>query len=97
VPGKPSCVFCEKPGSSTEHVFAQWIGEALDGFGPFNLKRSGVRSKSETKTIAVTTRAACEPCNTSWMSRFEEAVKRILTPMPRRPISWEVNGKVKRS
>jgi hypothetical protein len=81
VPATPSCVFCEQAGSSTEHVFAQWIGEALDGYGPFNLKRSGGRSKSETKTIAVTTRAACEPCNNAWMSRLEEAVKPILTPM----------------
>lgn len=74
-------MFCEQPGSSAEHVFAQWIGEALEGYGPFSLKRSGGRSKSGTKTIAVLTRAACERCNNTWMSQFEEAVKPILSPM----------------
>lgn len=75
------CAFCEKPGSSKEHVFAQWISDVLVGTELFNLKRSGGRSKVGLRTVGVTTRAACMTCNNTWMSQFEDAAKPIIAPL----------------
>ena len=62
-------------------MFATWLADVLAGYGPFNLKRSSGRSKTDMSTIGVLTRAPCETCNNTWMSRFEDAVKPILTPL----------------
>jgi hypothetical protein len=83
------CSFCERPGTSKEHVFAQWLADVVVGEGDFNLKRSGGRSKQGLKTVGVTTRAACRKCNNEWMSRFEDAAKPLISPLIRdEPVRW---------
>jgi hypothetical protein len=77
------CTFCRSPGSSEEDVFAKWIADALGGPGKFgfDLQTRQGRSKTNTRHLRLTSRAACAKCNSEWMSQFEETAAPLLTPM----------------
>jgi len=74
------CVFCGERGGSDEDVFAKWIAEVL-GNRPFAMRRDHGRSKTNLRYLGLTSRAPCETCNNTWMSRVEGAAKPLLTPV----------------
>jgi hypothetical protein len=85
-------VFCERQGSSEEHVLAKWLTDALGGPGPFGFKldRRYGRGKTNLTYLGVTTRAACQTCNNGWMSQFEQTAKPLLIPIIRdQPAMWD--------
>lgn len=87
------CPFCREHGSSEEDVFALWITEAVGGVGVFNFRGSHSRSKSGIRRFGVTTRAVCRPCNTGWLSRLEDTVKPLLTPVIQgKPHVWQTGN-----
>jgi hypothetical protein len=87
------CVFCGRPGTSEEHVFATWIADVLKGEGTFTLGRQHGRSKTNLKHLGVTSRAACATCNTTWMSQSEQAVRPLLTPaIQDRAATWSTEA-----
>lgn len=57
----------------------------LKGEGAFTLGRQHGRNKANLHHLGVTSRAACETCNNTWMSQFEQtarpwAMKTALMP-----------------
>lgn len=88
------CRFCGGPGSSKEHSLPSWVTRAMTPeLGPGVSATFRHRSENPdagiplaektTKGAAFVTRAFCEPCNTGWMSRLENAAQQILEPMIR--------------
>lgn len=86
-----TCAFCRERGSSEEHVYAKWIAKLVAGTGPgaFRLTRRHGRNKTNKHHLGLTSRAACEFCNTRWMSDFEESAKPLLAPIIQdQPTRW---------
>lgn len=83
------CVFCERPGSSEEDVFAKWIADLMRNGAVFNLRRAHGRSKTNLRYLGIKSRAACKTCNNEWMSQFEQTVQPLLTPnIKGEPTRW---------
>jgi hypothetical protein len=86
------CMFCQqrKP-RAREDIISNWISNELGGEPPFYLElRSGQpgqlglsRSRVGGSLAMVKLANVCVDCNTGWMSRSEDAAKRILLPMMR--------------
>lgn len=88
-------MFCGLGGSSEEDIFAKWITKALGGPGEFgfDLQTRHGRSKTNTRLLRLTSRAACERCNNEWMSQFEQTVGPLLTPIFRgQSVSWSAES-----
>jgi hypothetical protein len=82
-------------GSSEEDVFAKWITKALGGPGEygFDLQRQHGRTKTHTRSLRLTSRAACRRCNNEWMSQFEQTAEPLLTPIFRgQSVSWSAES-----
>jgi hypothetical protein len=81
------CLACGITSSppSREHVFAQWLLDALGGISMNFYRRHGDgRREIHRKTInlrSFTLKRICEDCNNGWMCRLEEALKPILLPL----------------
>jgi hypothetical protein len=89
---RPICKFCGKPGSSDEHIIAQWIGRLLSEGAPpgahfvFHHRSAhpevGIPERVKTaKLPSYRTRAFCRPCNNGWMSELEVRVRPVLEPL----------------
>jgi hypothetical protein len=84
-------LFCQRPGTSREHILARWIGASLsdnpppgatvqlthETFGP----DGNLIARKSAKRTAFYTRAFCTTCNNTWMSRLDELVKPMLLEM----------------
>lgn len=83
---KKTCIFCSRRATTHEDVIPKWILRLLrkqDGERvPMRTRRLGkppadrIVADSAQKVGSV-----CSGCNNGWMSRLEEDVKPILTPM----------------
>lgn len=61
----------------------------LKGEGAFTLGRQHGRNKANLHHLGVTSRAACETCNNTWMSQFEQTARPLLTPpIQDRGVEW---------
>jgi hypothetical protein len=88
------CVFCARPGSSREDVFAEWISEVFPGTGTFSMQRSAGRDKTGSRHMGLITRAACRLCNNGWMSVSEKKAKPLLAPvMQGRSATWSTTDR----
>lgn len=87
------CVFCgnvikganksNKSNKSKEHIFPQWLQDHLDlkqqAIFPTLYTTIGEVDKYRQMTFnGFLSGFVCEPCNTGWMSKLEDAVKPIL-------------------
>jgi hypothetical protein len=82
---RPSCWWCQEPGSSKEDVVPLWQRRLYPGegwwihrtahpdIGDFRTKRA--------KKPAFVSRKFCETCNNGWMARLEETALLLLGPM----------------
>jgi len=85
-------VFCQKPGSSREDVFALWISSLLEKGTPFTLTNSHGRNKDGLKKLGVYTRDVCRSCNNEWMSRLENKTKPLISSaILGQPTKWDVS------
>lgn len=87
------CIFCNRPGLSKEHVFSQWMHAYLPTdvseyrhqvsrrFDPVTGMTK--TEKAQQGSVAkLQLRIVCEfHCNNGWISRLDEAIKPILTPL----------------
>lgn len=93
-PGK--CIFCGRGGLSKEHIWSEWTyklvptvpdGEHIRSVyqsSKHNPRIAGLESKRKrqgsTNTIKIY--AVCKThCNNGWMSRLDETIKPILSPL----------------
>jgi hypothetical protein len=83
----PTCIFCNNPSGSREHVWPKWILERKD-LGPFRLKIGNGQEKVIDVELQVKT--VCGKCNNGWMSDLEAEAKPILEQMfDDKPISLD--------
>ena len=90
------CIFCGQTGVrikiTREHTFPNWINKVLTRavVGPDITYERSIQQGPQAGTVNTwkanevadnTIRTACEPCNTGWMRRWEDAVAPIITPM----------------
>lgn len=83
-----SCLFCANPKLTREHVLPLWLSRLVSELGP----GGPVTATREAEHVLdfqqwqadvgeLKLRRVCEPCNTGWMRRLEDAVIPIMTPM----------------
>jgi hypothetical protein len=83
---KKTCIFCSRRATTDEDVIPKWVlrilrkqaGERV----PMRTYRQG--KPPEDRIVADSAQkvgSVCHSCNNGWMSRLEEDVKPILTPM----------------
>lgn len=81
----PTCLFCgsQKGPFDVEDVFAIWIRKVLPrpAIVIRNSDNSNRKPKVSTVLEAKLRKAVCKSCNGGWMSRLENAAKRVLSPM----------------
>lgn len=79
------CLFCDRPATSREHVWPDWVLEFLASTRTMNVDgelgdgRSfhvGGGRKAELKA-----RCVCDDCNRGWMSKLESTARPILGPL----------------
>ena len=73
----PTCIFCDKPSGSREHVWPKWILERKD-LGAFKLKIAGGPEKI-LNNVELKVKTVCGICNNGWMSDLEAQAIPILT------------------
>lgn len=83
---RKACVFCGTSDgkSSNEHVFPQWIRDALglDGLAEAELhSTTGTVKRFQTRPFDQTVNVVCRACNSTWMSALEARARPILTPL----------------
>lgn len=65
-------MFCGGGPVTKEHVWPEWIGQELSKLSsePFRGTRGegGAATRWKTRTLDVTVRRFCKPCNSGWMS-----------------------------
>jgi hypothetical protein len=72
----PTCIFCENPARTREHLWPLWIHEKRD-FGPIKVQRSRSQEiiipdpKQKVRTV-------CKKCNNEWMSDLENENKHVV-------------------
>jgi hypothetical protein len=77
--GKRTCIFCDAPANSREHIFPDWILKLHGSDRPFRQKLG--RGETRTFTGDLTVRGVCNTCNLGWMSTLETAVSPFTTQM----------------
>jgi hypothetical protein len=80
------CIFCDSRANSNEDVFPKWVIKLLrkhdDEIVPMKTHRLQQPPKEYlTAESALTVGNVCEGCNNGWMSRLENDVKPIFSPM----------------
>lgn len=81
--GSRTCLFCGDIDLSREHVFAQWLLEALDvrkkQMGMEHYTFFGMKLGERPLSLgSLINGLVCRGCNNGWMSRLESSVKPIL-------------------
>lgn len=88
-----SCIFCGGGSLSREHVWPRWAAELLpDAPGalltlyekPVTQPGPPTKEKERNRQGSLKShrvRAVCRSCNSGWMSRLEESVRPVLTPL----------------
>lgn len=92
---RKGCIFCSGFGLSKEHIFSRWT-YALVPAAPNSTHSRGHAVSSRTNRHlfdkvdvedyqgnlnTIRFRVVCKTCNNGWMSRLDNAVKPILTPL----------------
>lgn len=88
------CAFCGGGNVSDEHFWPQWAEPLLPNGRELSYveysnhlhaddteRKPSRHMRRQGSVINKTVRAACERCNSGWMSRLEMAVQPILTPL----------------
>jgi hypothetical protein len=76
-----ACIFCGGTPLTVEHVWPEWVARLFDTTS-VRITRSGSKPVAySARTIELKAAVVCEPCNTGWMNRVENAARPILTPM----------------
>lgn len=85
---KRFCVFClADENLSKEHVWPEWVRKHVpvrpDLDAPYIWTQAGevVREERNIPLADITVRRVCEPCNTGWMCRIEEAAEPVLADL----------------
>lgn len=75
-----ACVFCGGGPLTKEHVYPQWLRDALP-LASARFKTSDAEGTPlwEQGTFDIEARVVCEPCNTGWMSDLEGVCGPLLT------------------
>lgn len=80
------CVFCGASGPMTrEHVWPDWLSRTGFSNEPTVIE-SGSLNRLPAKLgpmrpLSTTVKAVCDKCNNGWMSRLEQVIKPVLTPI----------------
>lgn len=83
------CIFCGQPAGSAEHIVAKWMLRDLDlykiksriGFGRQRPDGELDEIDAPQPLGSFTTDQVCGTCNKGWMSRLENYVKPLLSPL----------------
>ena len=77
-----SCVFCNSPATSKEHIWPNWAARHISPSAPvdhyLNVVEEGWLDTDRSwpqKQFTMTVRAVCETCNNGWMAELEGHVK----------------------
>ena len=81
-----TCIFCNGRVDSNEDIWPKWVLRLLkkshDERVPMRAQRYKEQPKEwPTKDSALKIGNVCQECNNGWMSRLEDQVKPILSPM----------------
>lgn len=77
---KKTCLFCDKPAKSLEHVWPQWILARVKSRLPVR-HAIGDYPVKMVATPEITVRSVCSHCNQGWMSNLENECAPIMSPM----------------
>jgi hypothetical protein len=77
------CWYCDRPGVSSHHVFAQSFSKLFPGHGTFRLDcghpELGRRfPPRRAPKLMIKSRKFCRSCNSGWMNRIDQAVRRVV-------------------
>jgi hypothetical protein len=82
------CIFCGEGIATNEHVFSErWLEEVLGGGSDFHHRHErGSPTETSVRTWSkqnpdLKVRCVCKTCNSGWMSRMDNDVKEMATPM----------------
>jgi hypothetical protein len=87
--GQGFCAFCQSPGLTREHIWADWLRRYIERTLESHTESVTVANRDgETETLFRRTgdphsrriRCVCAACNNGWMSRLQVAVKPFLVP-----------------
>lgn len=73
----PQCAFCENSKLTREHIWSNWICQAI---GPNGITRTigmqdGSVKQIKEPVLSASTKVVCGACNNGWMSTLEAAAK----------------------
>ncbi len=89
----PPCIFCDEPRSSAEHFWPEWMHTLLPRTPNPHHERWTVhqhpvrgedrrgRTNAQGGVQTIRIKVVCANCNRGWMSRLEERVKPIVSPL----------------
>src|SRR4051794_20007268 len=83
-----TCIFCGGRPTTNEHVWSDWlrrfVGKPPASHHQQTLEHEGqaaVVREFQLPPFDLKARVVCEPCNSGWMSQFDNEAKDILLPM----------------
>lgn len=80
-----TCLFCEKPAGSEEHIIPQWLTKYL-GIGNTQIiptrfsEDKGFKRKNPVNFGKFTTDTVCRDCNNGWMAQLESWLSKEVKP-----------------
>jgi hypothetical protein len=74
------CIFCGGGGLTKEHVWSAWLHHLLPS-APYHFRAGRQKPIRQGSAKTIKLRVVCRSCNNGWMSRLDENVKPILTPL----------------
>ena len=74
-----SCLFCESPATSLEHVWPEWILKVLPERRPVRQKLGGRPEVTYRGDFKI--RCVCPECNSGWMSDLEHSSAFLIRPL----------------
>jgi hypothetical protein len=79
------CIFCGKGPTTKEHVWPQWMLDALGRNATINVWRdqddAGTAWRARGEGGQVQVKCVCADCNSGWMSNLEGEAKILLGPL----------------
>lgn len=71
------CLFCDNPANSNEDLIPKWILRKPDIRQPFR-RKLGKTILKWTENVDIKVKSVCKPCNETWMSELEGAIKPFM-------------------
>jgi hypothetical protein len=81
VESRDQCLFCERRANSDEDIWPKWLLKAVGPRRLYAFRGGTAPRERKVGSLKFKARLVCRTCNNGWMSRLENNVRPVLTPM----------------